>query len=187
MTFTSGLRHLGPVDVAVLSTLVERLSEAAWTQQMFRQETYSVHSRTRSIIFRFPTGGGRDHEEYLAWQLWKDMVLPVILEATKPYGYARGDFSSAMLASLPAHSSIDGHTDEGLHFARTHRVHVPLRTHPDVVMRIDGVPHHLALGHAYEVDNRLPHSVENPSAIDRVHLIFDYFDATVEDGLSEGH
>jgi hypothetical protein len=185
MTFVSGLRHLGPVDVAVLSTLVEGLSEAAWTQQPFRQETYAVHGRTRSIIFRFPTSRGRGYEEYVAWRPWKDVVLPVILEATRSYGYMRSDFSSAMLANLPAHSSIDEHTDEGVHIARTHRIHVPLRTHPHVVMRINGVPHHLALGHAYEVDNLLPHAVENPSTRDRVHLIFDYFDAALEAGPSE--
>ena len=183
MNAARGLRDLGPVDVARLSGVVQGLGEPAWNLETSRQDTYSVHKRTRAILFRLPTGIGHRYEDQVAWGPWRDLVMPVIRAAVRSFGYGRGDFSNAMLASLPGHSSIDEHTDEGLHFAKTHRIHVPVRTHTSVIMRIAGVPHHLEFGHAYEVDNLLPHAVDNPSDIDRVHLIFDYFDAGLDAGV----
>lgn len=58
------------------------------------------------------------------------------------------------------------------------RIHVPIRTHPDITMTcwdLSGIPHtaHLKAGSAYYLDTRKPHCVSNPSPVDRVHLVID--------------
>ncbi len=52
----------------------------------------------------------------------------------------------------------------------------PLITHPDVEFWEEDDAYHLRRGHAYEVNNKVLHGGCNPSPIDRVHLIFDYYE-----------
>lgn len=58
------------------------------------------------------------------------------------------------------------------------RFHIPLVTHPDITMRnwtVDGsdLQQHLLDGSCYYLDTRLPHSVTNPTDVDRIHLVVD--------------
>lgn len=60
------------------------------------------------------------------------------------------------------------------------RFHIPLVTHPDIVMRcwdLDGRERveHLERGRCYYLDARKPHAVTNPTPVDRVHLVVDVF------------
>jgi len=45
------------------------------------------------------------------------------------------------------------------------------------VFFIDGTGYHFAEGEAVEVSNMAVHAVENAGDTDRIHLIFEYFDA----------
>ncbi|MGE0493104.1 MAG: aspartyl/asparaginyl beta-hydroxylase domain-containing protein [Vulcanimicrobiota bacterium] len=175
--FEGKIRELGPVNCTELTAMVERTSKAVWTAQSFRQDHYAVHHQTRSLIFRFLTGDGLEGVDQPPWLAWKSLVEPVIAQAVESYGYRQGRCARIMLANLPAGSSISPHRDVGESFARTHRLHVPLLTHPEVCFELDGEPFHLAQGHAYEINNLLSHGVTNPGPGDRVHLIFDYYEA----------
>lgn len=50
-----------------------------------------------------------------------------------------------------------------------------LITHPKVQFVLEDRSYFLERGKAYEVNNRIRHGVTNHSDIDRVHLIFDYY------------
>lgn len=58
------------------------------------------------------------------------------------------------------------------------RFHLPLVTHPDIVMHtwdLDGSRRttHLEPGSLWYLDQRKPHAVDNPTGVDRVHLVID--------------
>lgn len=58
------------------------------------------------------------------------------------------------------------------------RFHIPLVTHPDIIMtawNMDGRPRsaHLPAGSMWYLDARKPHAVDNRAGIDRIHLVVD--------------
>jgi len=53
---------------------------------------------------------------------------------------------------------------------------VPLQTNEGVTFFVDGVGYRLEEGEAVEVNNMGLHAVENRGDIDRIHLIFEYYD-----------
>jgi hypothetical protein len=69
------------------------------------------------------------------------------------------------------------HIDKSPSAEVPHKIHIPVVTNPDVRFLIDQGEYVLERGRAYEVNNRRPHEVRNNSGEDRLHLIFDYFDA----------
>lgn len=78
---------------------------------------------------------------------------------------------------------LDRHTDitdrsAGTKDGEVVRFHVPLITHPDIVMHVwelDGHHRtvHLEPWRCYYLDARKPHAVVNPTGVDRVHLVVD--------------
>ena len=78
---------------------------------------------------------------------------------------------------LGRHSDIQDQ-DVGTRDGMLARLHIPIRTHPDIKMTVwdlDGNERsaHLAAGGVYYLDTRKPHSVQNKSDVDRVHLVVD--------------
>ena len=173
-------RDLGAVDIAVLQAQVARLSEAVWDQEDNAKENkFEVFHHTRHIIFRF-TPSNRDPREHYStpiWMVWKQMLQPLLDGITAQYGHTSCAYSKIMLARLSAGSVIDRHIDGAGSNLVTHKVHVPLQTNPGAIFYIGDEKRHLDVGHAYEVNNIVPHGVENTGQEDRIHLIFEHYDA----------
>ena len=83
----------------------------------------------------------------------------------------------AAAARLAAGGTIAPHTDGAGSNLVTHKIHVPLITNPDALFLAGGVWTHLEAGQAYEVNNIGRHGVVNRGAQDRIHLIFEVYDA----------
>jgi hypothetical protein len=82
---------------------------------------------------------------------------------------------------LKAGSIIREHRDFALDFEDGEvRVHVPVRTNPEVEFVVDGRRVDMAEGSCWYVNVNLPHRVANRGATDRVHLVID---CTVNDWL----
>lgn len=89
------------------------------------------------------------------------------------------------MEARPGGGHLARHTDitdkaAGTRPGQVIRIHVPLRTHPDVTMScwaLDGTEsaYHLPVGTAWYLDARKPHAVTNASPVDRVHLTVDVF------------
>lgn len=77
------------------------------------------------------------------------------------------------IIKLAGKSEILKHTDGGaiLHYSR--RVHIPLITHPDITFTVMNDTTHMKTGGWYEINNQMPHSVSNPTDIERIHVIID--------------
>lgn len=84
---------------------------------------------------------------------------------------------------LKAGSIVKPHRDYELGFEDGEvRLHIPVRTNPDVVFLLDGKRVVMREGECWYNDFNLVHSVENRGASDRVHLVID---CVVNDWLRE--
>jgi hypothetical protein len=172
-------RDLGELDVNAVVGLLSSLSERFWLIEDERKENaFPVFHHTRHLILRF-IGDVRDPRTWYErplWQMLRPAVEPVMLGAVDGYEFRAPVFPKVMFARLAARASVDRHIDGGDSNMLTHKIHVPIVSHPDVTFEIAGVRRHLEVGHAYEVNNVKPHGVENPTDVDRIHLIFEVFD-----------
>jgi hypothetical protein len=177
MDIEETLKDLGPVEIGRLREAVIGLGPADWSAQRIRQNEYEVHRQTESVVLVFTDGSGWPELEVKkeqGWDLLADTAVPVmhgILAAHYPVG---GTIIRSMVAKLPAGNIIKPHVDRHPSFHAGHRIHVPVTTNPRVRFMIDGRPHQLAVGRAYEVNNQKNHSVMNKGTEDRITFIFDY-------------
>ena len=189
---TTSLRHLGKVDIAQLREAVLAIPEAVWDTENQnkpnrRYESVGavrapvsgrVWNKTRHIIFRFITNqlDWRESADWPLWQEWRERLLPVMEQATRPYGYVRAAYPRVMLARMASGGKIPPHMDAYPAAQWPHKIHVPLLTNPQVGFRIGDRIYYLPEGEAVEVNNLGIHAVRNDGTTDRIHLIFEYYD-----------
>lgn len=84
-----------------------------------------------------------------------------------------GNIIRCEIIKLLPKSEILKHTDGGpiLHYSR--RVHIPVITHPDITFTVMSDTQHFEESGWYEINNQMPHSVNNPTEIERIHIIID--------------
>jgi aspartyl/asparaginyl beta-hydroxylase (cupin superfamily) len=108
------------------------------------------------------------------WDRLADVAMPVMHDIIDRFYPKGGAIIRAMAAKLLAGGRITPHTDSHPSFHIGHRIHVPITTNNRVRFMIDGRPHRLELGKAYEINNQLNHGVMNKGKEDRITFIFDY-------------
>ena len=173
------IRRLGPVDVAPLRAHVARLSDNAWNRENAAKENdFACFTHTRHVVFRFVPGDSARPSFYTMplWNLWRRWLLPVMAQAAAPYAFTAPVYPKAMLARLAAGRGIDPHVDHGGMNPLVHKIHVPLETGPRATLSVRGAPFHLHAGHAWEVNNLVPHGAFNGEDHDRIHFIFEVFE-----------
>jgi hypothetical protein len=174
MLLETPIRALGPVDHAPLKRAVEALPASAWLEDTTRQRSFEQHKQTQSVVMLFSASWPDPAvEKRSGWEHFSGPANALIDEIVTRYYQPGGRIIRAMAAKLLAGGRIALHKDAHPSFAASHRVHVPLVTHPNVDFLIRGVNHHLDEGVAYEVSNLDYHAVTNRGA-DRIHFIFDY-------------
>jgi hypothetical protein len=181
---TASLRPLGKVDVAKLREDVLAIPDPIWDfENSGKPNDYRVLDRTRHILFRFvdTTRDWRKSHDRPLWEAWRSRLEPILRQAVAPYGYANGVFPRVMLARMPPGGEIKPHQDTNVAARWPHKIHVPLATNDRVAFWIDGVAYHLPVGEAFEVNNMAVHAVRNAGDSDRIHLIFEYYDADQPD------
>ena len=177
MDIEGRIRELGPVDTSALSETILAQEEAAWHEDDYRQETYDVHRQTESIVLVFtPLEGWPEidiHKEP-GWDRLAKVAIPLMHDIIGRFYPPGGSIIRAMAAKLLAGGKIKPHVDSHPSFHKGHRIHVPITTNPRVRFMIDGRPHQLQVGQAYEINNQKSHSVMNKGSEDRITFIFDY-------------
>lgn len=175
MDIGSTLRELGPVDSAALIDTVMEQGEDAWKANQFRQQAYDVHVQTESLVMTF-CDGWPDIEvsRESAWDALNGVASPLMEQIIGEFYPAGGKIIRAMAAKLKAGGIISPHRDTHPSFSHSHRIHIPVTTNPGVRFMINGRPHRLEVGHAYEINNQMNHSVMNRGKEDRITFIFDY-------------
>jgi hypothetical protein len=176
---TTSIRKLGQVDIARLRAAVLAIPEAVWdAENEDKPNRFEALDRTRHIVFRFVSNfrDWRQSYDRPLWAEWRALLEPVLLEATRDYGYQQGVFPRVMLARMAPGGIIKPHRDANPAAKWPHKIHVPLLTNDRVTFFVDGVGYHFPEGEAVEVSNMAVHAVENAGTTDRIHLIFEYYD-----------
>ena len=176
---TTAIRRLGSVGIDGLRDAVLAIPEALWdAENADKPNRFGALDKTRHIVFRFVSNFHDWRESYdrPLWADWRALVEPVLAEAVRPYGYARGAFPRVMLARMAPGGVINPHRDANPAAKWPHKIHVPLLTNARVMFYVDGYGYHLAEGEAVEVNNMGVHAVRNDGSTDRIHLIFEYYD-----------
>ncbi len=171
------LRDLGSVDAAALSDAILAQDEKAWREEELRQQVFDVHRETESIVLVFVNLEHWPEIEIVkepGWDRLADVAVPLMHDIIERHYPKGGTIVRAMAAKLLAGGKIRPHIDTHPSFHIGHRIHVPITTNPRVRFMIDGRPHQLEVGKAYEINNQKNHSVMNKGAEDRITFIFDY-------------
>jgi Aspartyl/Asparaginyl beta-hydroxylase len=181
---TTSIRRLGRVDIAALKAAIMDLSEDVWNlENRDKPNRFEALDATRHIVFRFVENFSdwRSHYGRPLWDEWRGLLESIMTAATADYGYTNGEFPRVMLARMPAGGSIQPHRDANPAARWPHKIHVPIQTNDGVIFFVDGVEYRMEEGEAVELNNMGIHAVENRGDCDRIHLIFEYFDADQED------
>lgn len=176
---TASVRSLGRVDIGALREAVLAIPEHVWdAENAGKPNKFEALDKTRHIVFRFvdSTRDWRASHDRPAWAQWRGLIEPVLQQAARPYGYARGAFPRVMLARMAPGGIIQPHVDANPAAKWPHKIHVPLLTNDRVVFVVGTQGYHFPEGEAVEVNNLGPHAVRNGGTTDRIHLIFEYYD-----------
>ena len=74
-------KDLGPVNTDELREAIFTLDEAVWTENEYRQQAYSQHSDTQSIVLLFTNGENWPNIEVTkenGWDLLSEHVVPIM-------------------------------------------------------------------------------------------------------------
>lgn len=181
---THSIRVLGKVDVGALLDAVLTIPESVWdAENAEKPNKFEALDKTRHIVFRFVdnTSDWRNSHDRPRWAEWRGLLEPVMAQATASYGYQRGLFPRVMLARMAPGGVIQPHIDANPAAKWPHKVHVPLLTNERVAFLVGETVYHFPVGDAIEVNNLGPHAVHNGGGSDRIHLIFEYYDADQPD------
>ena len=177
MNIEERLRELGEVETSALAEAILGLDERAWYEEEYRQQAFDVHRQTESVVLVFVNLDDWPNLEVFkepGWDRLADVAMPVMHDIIDRFYPKGGAIIRAMAAKLLAGGRITPHTDSHPSFHIGHRIHVPITTNNRVRFMIDGRPHRLEPGKAYEINNQLNHGVMNKGKEDRITFIFDY-------------
>lgn len=164
------LYKLGTVDVSRIEQEVLKLTDEQWAEWDLRQNRYKVHSATETYPLLFSEYGEPSktyNQDTTAWKVTK----PLIEKLESFYNKKAG---AVIFVRLKPYTDIIPHVDSGW-FLKTHRVHIPIVTDPNVffIFPDKRLKYHLARGEIYEFNNIAKHGVRNKTPIGRVHLMVD--------------
>lgn len=171
------IRSFGKVDMESLATVILAQDDAAWNENVQRQNDYEVHEQTRSIVLLFAEVSdwpAIEVSKQPGWDRLAETAVPLMHQIIRNWYPPGGTIIRAMAAKLLAGGRILPHRDSHPSFGAGHRIHVPIITNPRVRFMIDGRPFQFEVGQAYEINNQKVHSVMNKGSVDRINFIFDY-------------
>ncbi|MFT7553577.1 MAG: hypothetical protein ACI9BV_003914 [Rhodothermales bacterium] len=180
---TRSMRDLGAVEIGRLSEAVGNLSESSWSDaDSDKPNQFSVLGKTQHMVFRFILDfqTHRNHADTPLWAEWKELIQPILDETARRLGLEQPEFPRVMLARLRPGGIIAEHVDGAPAALWPHKVHVPLATNREATFRVGRTQRHLKAGRVTEVNNNRRHSARNDGDTDRLHLIFECYDAKAE-------
>jgi len=77
------------------------------------------------------------------------------------------------LMRIGTETELESHVDTNYYWWNHLRVHVPVRTTPDVAFDVGGESVHMPAGEVWVFDTWRPHRVDNPASSPRIHLVID--------------
>jgi hypothetical protein len=104
------------------------------------------------------------------------VLEPVIDQIMKLIGTSiTGVITRLALVEMQPGRKIEPHIDGQRMAALAHRFHLPLINTRGVVYKVSGKKFDMKLGHLYDFNNSVTHSVKHEGKLPRVNLFFDYY------------
>ena len=193
MWFPARVRELGSVERSDFETFKEAVlatSEEVWTAGDAIKTKLAGDRPTHSIFLY-----NLDPDNY-ASTIAKRAITQEDITSDNPDGLADlarplidfvveaiggdGLVVRAQLARMQPGAKIGLHYDSSPILLSSHRLHIPILTHNKLRFLVDGERVVMKEGELYELNNQLPHEVENPRiASTRIHLIIDFLPAFI--------
>jgi hypothetical protein len=163
---------------------------------LFKTEWHASASTTgiqhfEDLVYVWAKERGLDPERYLPvaredtdlwpvftmpdFQRFQEILAPVVERAIAPVRRPGGVVTRLALVRLQAGGHIAPHVDGHAMAEKAHRIHVSLSSTPSVEYKIAGRRFTMLMGHAYDFNNRVRHSVRNKGRRPRVNLFVDYY------------
>lgn len=177
--------YLRSIPKSLLAPIDDKLAlaEGLWAMaDPVKPNAFGVFAgSTQHIVFQYPVDllDHRNSRFFPWWSLFREEITPLIEYVGSAYGYASGHTARIMLEKLLPGKCIRPHVDKSGSARIPHKIHMPLSTHTDAILIVNGNGYHLERGGSYAVNNQVVHSAENQSPRERVHLIFDYYNRDV--------
>jgi hypothetical protein len=151
-------------DTERLRYEIEALPTDAWARH---PSGYAGNSALRLI-----TAGGGENDDVSGEMKPTPWLTrcPYLQQVLGSFGVV---WSRSRLMKLAPRSQVPPHCDVNYHWYHRVRIHIPVITFPEVRFNCGGQSVHMAAGEAWIFDNWRPHSVENPTENDRIHLVAD--------------
>lgn len=148
-----------------------------WNLDTSRQETYSTHKHTQMYPIRFMDYDWQPGMPINIKDMYSLKTSESLEELDNIYkileGLYGGKVARAEFVRMLPNTDIRRHVDGGPMLAVTRRCHVPIITNENVFFTVYNDTVNMKEGKAYEINNSMPHSVQNASSEMRVHLIID--------------
>jgi hypothetical protein len=184
---TSHMKMLAHIDTTQLQKWVAHITPDQWDTEEDFEVNYNKHDKgalrsTQHIIFKFSNKQKEPftYFEGSRWKEWKEVLMPIMEQATAPYSYSKGFYPKVMLAKMPPSTFIPPHSDGDEKGYAPHKIHIPLTTNKKCHFFEGKEKYQLEVGKAYEVNNGDSHSVVNGGLTDRIHFIFEYLNLDLQ-------
>ena len=164
-----------PIDI---SGLIEEVSnfDLEWKLDVSRQKN-KTHRNTEMFQLRFidylwSTGDGDNSKNInkMKTEISNSCINQIYEYLENIYD---GKIVRSEIVKMLKNTNIRKHVDGGEFLTVARRIHIPLITNKSVIFSVFNKEINMEVGKWYEINNVLPHSVDNLSDMDRVHLIVD--------------
>jgi quercetin dioxygenase-like cupin family protein len=179
MNIQENFKFLYEEDISKLKGLLENISDEFWGINTLRQDRFSHHKDTNSIIFKWSEFDIEDYnkpKEFNISPLIKsisDEVYRIVDKIGFDY-YNKCEIVRLMLVRLPAGCEIPLHTDLS-NLEVIHRCHVVIKTNEQCYFKVGNEVRCLKEGDVVEINNQRDHEVSNLGKTERIHIICDFF------------
>jgi hypothetical protein len=160
-------------DVEAIKDVLAKVPDAKW-RESGREKRFEIHRDTEALLlikfedFRFSTP--KFSELYAQFIV----VTQPLVDHIAKYYQDNGFVGRMVFAKLLAGGKIIEHSDLGYSLLNCHRIHIPIVTNEDNVFFVGGEQKNMQVGEFWEINNAGPHSVDNHSDENRIHLIIDW-------------
>ncbi len=151
-------------DVPRLAAEVSQLPASAWAPHPNEIEGNSS--------VRLISADGAENDDVSGRMLVTPHLkaAPYVRQVLASFGVV---WSRSRLMRLAPGAVVPLHADINYQWYSRVRLHIPVQTHPDVAFYCGDERVHMAAGEAWLFDNWRLHRVENPSHVERIHLVAD--------------
>ena len=171
-------KYIGKVDVNWLKTAIESQPLEIWDEDTYRQTMFIAHSKTKTLEIIWDkeslTYGSKQNKKHQNYYLFEIEPFLNNLRTLYELEYGSGEFIRVLIVKLFNNSNILPHSDQGISLTNCKRTHIALITNDEITFTVNDEVKNLKEGEIWEIDNTKVHSVNNPTDLDRIHLIIDW-------------